>query len=654
MAINRYDIPAEARFINTYAPLPFEQLYTLGKEAKASVDSALAETDAALAKWSEFQSPSAVDTNTWYNETIGKASPIINEMAANPDLIKSAEGRARLQSAIRNVDRAKLSTLLQSKENLVSRQKMNQELMVRGMYNPEWHNVDFLNYDTTKSGTFNDVSPLAYKSIQDLTEEYYKGIQDSFLKSEGGYDYTGVTPEMIANIADTNFSGVVNTPEAQKHMQIYRQQTGADEEQAKQWLKQRMVQDNLKYARINREENKFALIDREAASRAAASKTPPSPYQGLRETMDITGSAVASEGFNRSIGTFAEVASKAKPQVFKEAEPYLNTMAKKLEEFYILNADKNATPEQLEAKRKEVMDSRREFSSKFGREVYKSVYTANSGGLDPDDPTNDQFSSVNHLQGLNGVIRESMWQGDRETVNNILVSKMSGFSPTEYTDEGGMKSKDGVFMKRNTQGMHLPETVATLMMGSKGRPNRMVDGKDFNKDLQSGRFRNVIAEPTGNIVSYPDTNGNMVHEVEIETSIPRKSLEDAGYKDPSLFEKIAVGAGAYGAVGAGIGSALFGAGALPGFGIGALVGAARGVAGHVLFDPSVNEDLEEMYGAQEKKVMSGKDAVDYVTIKTYMPVPNNDQYNRNIDQAYFGSVANTTVKGAQLPFTQAK
>ena len=146
MAINRYDIPAEARFINTYAPLPFEQLYTLGKEAKASVDSALAETDAALAKWSEFQSPSAVDTNTWYNETIGNASPIINEMAANPDLIKSAEGRARLQSAIRNVDRAKLSTLLQSKENLVSRQKMNQELMARGMYNPEWHNVDFLNY----------------------------------------------------------------------------------------------------------------------------------------------------------------------------------------------------------------------------------------------------------------------------------------------------------------------------------------------------------------------------------------------------------------------------------------------------------------------------------------------------------------------------
>ena len=146
--------------------------------------------------------------------------------------------------------------------------------MARGMYNPEWHNVDFLNYDTTKAGTFNDVSPLAYKSIQDLTEPYYKGIQDSFLETKGGYDYTGVTPEMIANIADTNFSGIVNTPEAQKHMELYRKQTGADEEKAKDWLKERVVQDNLKYARINREANKFDL--QKAAARES-SKIPPPP-----------------------------------------------------------------------------------------------------------------------------------------------------------------------------------------------------------------------------------------------------------------------------------------------------------------------------------------------------------------------------------------
>ena len=64
MAVSRYDTPAQAEFINTYVPIPFEQLYTLGKEAKADVDKALDEQSSALAKWSEFKSPSAVDIDT--------------------------------------------------------------------------------------------------------------------------------------------------------------------------------------------------------------------------------------------------------------------------------------------------------------------------------------------------------------------------------------------------------------------------------------------------------------------------------------------------------------------------------------------------------------------------------------------------------------
>lgn len=56
--VNRYDRPAEAQFINTYVPLPFQQLYTLGKEANARVDKAIADLSGALDKWSDFRSPS--------------------------------------------------------------------------------------------------------------------------------------------------------------------------------------------------------------------------------------------------------------------------------------------------------------------------------------------------------------------------------------------------------------------------------------------------------------------------------------------------------------------------------------------------------------------------------------------------------------------
>ena len=650
MAISRYDTPAQAEFINTYVPIPFEQLYNLGKDAKAEVDRALAEQSNALTKWSEFKSPSAVDTEAWYNATTGKAKPVIEELASNPDLIKTAEGRARLRSVINNVDTSKLAQLQQSRDALLQRQKVDQELMIQGKYNPEWHGMDYTNYDTSSKGIFNDVSPLAYQSIQDLTAPYYKGIQDSYLYTKGGYDYSGVTRNTIAEIADKNLSGIMVTPVAQKHMDVYKKQTGATDEEAKDWLRNKVIQDNLRYERVNREANKFSLQNNAAR---ISSNTPPQPLLGLRETMDVTGSAVASEGFNKSIGTFATIAKQFKPKVFAEATPYLDKMATTLQEFSVLANTPKVNQEQLLAKQKEVMKARGEFASKYGKDVYKSVYMANSGNQDPDDPNNEQFSSVNHLQGLNGVLRENMWQGDRQVVTDILVSKMSGFSPTEYTEDTGAKIKDGVFLKRDTHGMHLPETLATLMMGTRGGSNRMVDGKDFNKDLQSGRFRNVIAEPTGNLVTYYDTNGKLVHEVEMETSIPKKSLSDAGYSEWSLLGKIGAGAASGAAVGAGIGSIFGGVGAVPGAGIGATVG---GIAGGItdLFDGSINKDLRETYDANKKVVKSGDENIEYFTIKTYVPVPDNKQYNDVIDQAYYKRVSNSTVTGNQLGFTQAK
>ena len=52
--VNRYDNPAQAQFIDTYAPLPFQQLYTLSKDANARVDKAISDLSGALDKWSDF------------------------------------------------------------------------------------------------------------------------------------------------------------------------------------------------------------------------------------------------------------------------------------------------------------------------------------------------------------------------------------------------------------------------------------------------------------------------------------------------------------------------------------------------------------------------------------------------------------------------
>ena len=168
MQANRYDRAAEAPIMNTYVPINFGELYRIGQAQRQAVEQAANEFTNTVSKFGEFQSPSAVDTQRYYENSLGKIRDLIDEAATNPDAMKDANFRARLNSRIANLDYATLSNLRQSREGMLARQKANQELMIKGMYNPLWHDVDFTNYNTVDSGIFNDVAPLAYKSEVDL------------------------------------------------------------------------------------------------------------------------------------------------------------------------------------------------------------------------------------------------------------------------------------------------------------------------------------------------------------------------------------------------------------------------------------------------------------------------------------------------------
>ena len=126
--MNRFDKPVEGQYVSQYVPIPFEQLYQLGKYYNEEVDKAQQELASSVNKWSEFRSPSAIDTKQWYDYTIGGAKQIVDDMINNPDLIKTAEGRSRITSFINSRPYDKLSSLQQSREAMLERQKANQTL----------------------------------------------------------------------------------------------------------------------------------------------------------------------------------------------------------------------------------------------------------------------------------------------------------------------------------------------------------------------------------------------------------------------------------------------------------------------------------------------------------------------------------------------
>lgn len=237
MAANMYDQAAQAQFINTYVPINFGELYRIGAAQKAAVDEAAQQFGTQLQKFGEFQSPSQIDTQRYYDLTIGRQDfqNAINQMVSNPDALKDAAFRSQLQSMINSVDYGTLSNLRSSRDAMLKRQEVNQKLMLENRFSPLWHDVDFANYDTVNSKIFDDIAPLPYMSVRELVEPYVNNLKGEFLGAKNGFLWNGVTDEMTDAQLQKNLSSIQNTPQYQKYLETY-QKMGLNPEQAQQQL----------------------------------------------------------------------------------------------------------------------------------------------------------------------------------------------------------------------------------------------------------------------------------------------------------------------------------------------------------------------------------------------------------------------------------
>lgn len=500
MAVNRYDSPAQAEFINTYVPIPFEQLYTLGKQAKENVDKALSAYSTALDKWAEFQSPSAIDTQEYYNETYGRALPVAEEMSRNLDMLKTAEGRAKIYSIINNTDRAKLSMLRQSAENLKQRQKVNQQLMLSGKYDPEWHDVDFSNYSTLTSGIYNDVAPLAYKSVRELSDPYLKNLTPGYIKTVGAYDYYGNTREDIEDAINSNFNDIVNTPEAAKHMQTYMQRTGANAQQAEEWFRNELVDTNLdRTLRPERRINEFAKMEyaNNMAMRLAKAKKGEEQATALPDVYDQTFASATIE---------AEQKFKNDPilrGLFSNTE-VANEIASEIQNVYLPALQSGQiTQEQYNRVIKDYEDRIKGLPS--NEEVFKNVFRDKFYSLSGISPTTGISSSWTDSQKEDGIRRYFL--GSNRLLDAISVPSdpavENEYNRARYGDAvdlsiGNTPVKGYVV---NTKDIKLDIALAASQMGvgRKGTELKVEDKngrqRDFEDMLSAGEFGNVIMVP---------------------------------------------------------------------------------------------------------------------------------------------------------------
>lgn len=409
MATNRFDKPIESEYISQYTPIPFEQLYAIGKANNERVDKAYQDLGNQFTKWSEFRSPSAVDTKRWYDLTVGAGQDIVNKLAANPDLIKTAEGRSLIQSFINTRPYNELSQLQQSKEGLLQRQKVNQQLMLSGKYNPMWHYIDFTNYNTLDSGVFNDVAPLAYKSEVDLVKPYVDNLKPGFIRQEGAYDWRGVSSERTDQEIANNISAIYNTPEAQKHIQVLIQQ-GYTPEQANALFANRIYRAGREFAYEDRELNPLSKIYEEDRLKRARTgqQTAQKPFR-LTESIATTG------GDAFKLGTQAYIANKYRDQINSLTDQY----NKAVESNDTLSA--NIFKEQL---RKIYNESNSYTPNKLFNEIFKEYATDGKlTNIDLSNATNDilnRFAAPSPIASVNDLLQTTIPGVTSETVTTPL------------------------------------------------------------------------------------------------------------------------------------------------------------------------------------------------------------------------------------------
>lgn len=223
MAVNRFDKPVESQYISQYVPIPFEQLYKIGKEYNDRVDQAIQDIADYNKEWKSFDSPIKKDVEDYYRIAMNpQIKSLIDSAVSNPDNLKTFDFKRQLQNAINSVDYSSLNKLKASATNAYNYINAAKELAKKGQYNKNWDLVDFNKYSTLESGkVFDEVAPIQYQSLQSIIDPYVKNIQETFYRgvdpnSGQRLPYTNwmaVTENDIRDIINSRYNDIVSTPQ---------------------------------------------------------------------------------------------------------------------------------------------------------------------------------------------------------------------------------------------------------------------------------------------------------------------------------------------------------------------------------------------------------------------------------------------------------
>lgn len=549
MTANRYDQAAEAPILNTYVPINFGELYRIGATQKAAVDEAAKQFSTALQKFGEFRSPSAVDTQNWYNLTINRkdVQDAISQIAQNPDAMKDASFRANLQSLINSTDYSSLSLLKESADNLRAGLEMRAKMEAEGKYKEGWDDSNIPQYDTlSNKRVFSDITPVRYMTADELSNPYFSNLKPSSLgsvwKDGVKYNRAGITYDTLYDIANARFNDLVSTPQGQKYYKEALQATGGNEAAAREAFVG-MIADSQRDRIVNQDtvDPLWLIQAKYAASRTGKDeiiRPNPTRLDFLNESITRSVQSRIGSRFDQYRNYIEGLISKyPNTKIAQDAKKGVQNIDNMMSSYMQLN---QAAMQYSNAYRATGNDNdlivARSASDAADRLQAQMIGLANkhilrdefqkTSGFSPISVSgNKEYSKQGYLKGVNSAL--DMIKGNVSLLESDDLLTGIGGSQQEIKDENG--TTKNVYQFNDSRGFLLPETVFQIASETTPRKAERVAG--FGRDtsfplkevLESGNLSDVQFLPEGKMVKV----GPGTFALSGKIRIPKERIEQA-------------------------------------------------------------------------------------------------------------------------------
>jgi hypothetical protein len=222
---NRFEQPIESQFINTYVPIPFEEMMKAGQMKQSKYDQTAAAIDSNIQRAESIDAiPNSPDDA--YKKQVVQKMYDIRDQYVGKDLSDPFVYRQMNNDINKGIDKDWVQKMQQSKMAWDETQKAKRTLDMQGKWNSSLDSDPGNKWNSKDAGVYNH-TPHAFEDKASLFRPYYQDLKP---ESQGIIDVNGyavqrdaITSGKVSAVAKQGAQELASTPQGQDHINLYKQ-----------------------------------------------------------------------------------------------------------------------------------------------------------------------------------------------------------------------------------------------------------------------------------------------------------------------------------------------------------------------------------------------------------------------------------------------